>query len=82
MNNVSEINEQRRSRRELFAGVIRWAALAGVTLLSAGLLRRGAGSGRPCRQIIACAGCAKLADCTWLEAAAARAQTAGRPLGK
>jgi hypothetical protein len=58
-----------QTRRELCASLIRYAALGGITLWSAGLIR---GGGKTCRQSIACGQCAKLADCALPQAAAAR----------
>ena len=66
---MNQPHEQRQTRRELCASVIRYAALGGITLWSAGLVRRG---GKSCRQAIACGQCAKLDGCTLPQAAAAK----------
>jgi len=66
----------RLTRRELGTGFLRTAALGGLTLLSAVLLRRGdAGPRNSCRRTIACRQCPVLAGCGLPKAAATRAQT-------
>jgi electron transport complex protein RnfB len=72
----------RQTRRELCTSAIRYLALGGVTLLTGGLVYRGARArGRaPCPPAAGCEGCAALAECTQPQAAAARRGPAERLL--
>ncbi len=73
-------SQPRPTRRELCTSAIRWLALGGVTLLTGGLIYRGARTrgkmaGPPAT---ACEGCAALAECMQPQAAAARRGPAER----
>ena len=71
---ATETNEQRPNRREMVRSGLRYLALGGIAVFSAGLLLRDAlapGANR-CRRSPCCRGCAVLADCRLPQAATAR----------
>ncbi len=75
---MSDAPSNTETRREFCASAIRTAALGGVALLSADLLRRGAGAAAACPQSVPCGQCAALKDCSLPQAARAKAAAAGR----
>ena len=75
---MSDARSKTETRRAFCTTAIRTAALGGVALLSADLLRRGAAAGRSCPQSVPCGQCDALADCTLPQAALARTAAAAR----
>jgi len=72
--------DTRQTRRELVRSIGRGAALVGVALLAAWLVRRGGGGGRDGAKCInrgICRGCAAFKDCL-LPAAASAKQASGK----
>jgi hypothetical protein len=70
MNDLPCVKGDRSTRRELLASSVRYVALGGLTLLSAGLVMR---RGNPiCPRLPDCRDCAALDRCGLPEAVAAR----------
>jgi hypothetical protein len=67
-------NAHRPNRRELFRSTLRYLALGGISLTSAGLIARGVAppAGGGCRQSPSCAGCGAIARCELPRALAAK----------
>ncbi len=68
--------ERAQSRRQMFRRCLRYAALGGLALLSAGVLARGTDSRRkgPCARPLPCGGCPALARCRLPQALSAKRQ--------
>jgi hypothetical protein len=66
--------EQQPSRREMFRTALRYLALGGISLTSAGLIARGAASPAQggCRWSPSCGDCAAIAHCNLPQALTAR----------
>jgi hypothetical protein len=59
------------NRREMCRNGLRWLALGGITVLSAGLVHQGAGAG-DCQRATACGDCSQRDGCQLPQARAAR----------
>ena len=64
------------NRREMCRTALRWTALGGIAMLSAGLIGKRAGGGAGCRRADACRQCGLLAECRLPQAQEARKEPA------
>ena len=65
---------KRQSRREMFRSTLRYLALGGISLASAGLIARGVASSAAggCRRSASCGDCEAIARCRLPQALAAK----------
>ncbi len=68
---MNHLAAKRQNRREMFRSTLRYLALGGISLTSAGLIARGVGaSAEGCRRRLSCGGCAAIVHCNLPQALA------------